>query len=1035
VVGRAILLGTRGQGIPPRRPTPRIPGRRSDPDLEPRLLGSPNRRCAPRFTPPRSDVSTDPRPASNLRLAGLFLVSCGLLLVQVALTKIFSIVLWYHFGFLVISLAMLGFATSGVWLSRRPELLDQGAGLLARMSSLAALVLTGSLWVVTHTQVNVSTLIKDHNEGALLAVVFAVGLPFFFLGASVSATLTMHRAGAGRVYSANLLGSGMGCAAAVALFDGLHLSATDVVLSSALLVAAGATLFALEARAAARLLPVAVVVGLLVLLGRDERHDWLRLIAPADKPLALVEKWERENDLRAARLASGEELLLSEYTFVVAGVEADPAEIGDQRLTYDGQPLRADEVLLESAAADGALTRRTALQSGWTPSDGPPVDARLLVRGEAADLSLLGQAQGLSWRGWAVEPGDLAFDVVTPYGDRRRVSAIEAGWVPGQPLPVDPDASLVEFTKWTSLSRVDAFTWPFRSGVRSAWGLWGLSPRWDGEMPRQKGITIDSWAMTNVMQWDRSAGDGRPPQVLEYLPAGLVHRIKPEARILCIGAGGGMDLLTALRFGAKQVVGVEINPSVVEAVRSTFLDFQGGLYADQPDVPVEINVAEGRHFLERDDRVYDVVQLSGVDTASTTQAGAFSLSENFLYTAEAFDTYLERTAVDGFVTLTRWVLPDRRTGHPRNTLRLFTLAWSALERAGVEDPRRHVYLVESQGFSVILFGRTPLSDEQLATLDATSEQLGFRSLYHPDHPSEYLHPVSREPMTNWYDEFAAAPDKGAFFAAYPYDVEPPTDDRPFFFETSRFVQLLERESFFNPLGGVTAHGILLVLFGLILASGWLFVIRPLRSLSLNSSEVTAGGVRRLPVLVYFASLGLGFILVEVVLSQQFILFLGNPLYSLAVVLFAVLLFSGVGSALSSKVGNPALALAAVIVLGALYPLLLPEVFDAALMLPTWGRIAVSVLLLAPLAVAMGMPFPLGLVRISGGDARIAAWAWGLNGYMSVVGSVLTIGLGLAFGFRMVVWIGAGVYALAFAASFVLVRAGGRTQVESGAGTA
>jgi hypothetical protein len=543
-------------------------------------------------------------------------------------------------------------------------------------------------------------------------------------------------------------------------------------------------------------------------------------------------------------------------------------------------------------------------------------------------------------------------------------------------------------------------------------------------MPRQKGVTIDSWAMTNVMEWERDEGDGRPPEILEYLPAGLVHRIVDAPEILCIGAGGGMDLLTALRFDASNVVGVEINASVVDAVRTTFLDFQGGLYAEPPDVPVEIHVAEGRHFLEREDRTFDVVQLSGVDTASTTQAGAFSLSENFLYTLEAFDTYLERTAEDGFVTLTRWVLPDRDTGHPRNTLRLFTLAWTALERAGIADPARHIYLVESRGFSVILFGKQPFGPEQLGVLDATADELDFRPLYHPERASEYRHPRTGEPMTNWYDEFAAAPDKQAFYAAYPYDVAPPTDDRPFFFETSRFEQLLERESFFNPLGGITAHGILVVLFAIVVAAGWLFVIAPLRRLGrtlADEGRAQQGGVRRLPVLVYFASLGLGFILIEVVLSQQFILFLGNPLYSLAVVLFAVLVFSGVGSALSPRLRHPAPALALVVLLGAAYPLLLPLVFDAALMLPTWGRIAVSVALLAPLAIAMGMPFPLGLTRIAGGDARVAAWAWGLNGYMSVVGSVLTIGLGLAFGFRMVVWIGAGVYVLALAASFLLVR--------------
>ena len=214
---------------------------------------------------------------------------------------------------------------------------------------------------------------------------------------------------------------------------------------------------------------------------------------------------------------------------------------------------------------------------------------------------------------------------------------------------------------------------------------------------------------------------------------------------------------------------------------------------------------------------------------------------------------------------------------------------------------------------MILFGNEPFTQGELATLDRTSEEKRFTALYHPAHPSLFLHPITRQPAPNQFDLFAAAPDKGAFLGAYPYDVAPPEDDRPFFFETSRFRHLLHRESFFNPLGGVTAHGILVFLLVLLAATAWLFVLAPLRRL---------GGGRRArlaPLLWYFGALGLGFILVEVVLAQKFILYLGSPLYSLAVVLFSVLFFSGVGSALSSRVREPRRALAVVVIIAALYP--------------------------------------------------------------------------------------------------------------------
>ena len=568
---------------------------------------------------------------------------------------------------------------------------------------------------------------------------------------------------------------------------------------------------------------------------------------------------------------------------------------------------------------------------------------------------------------------------------------------------------------------MDAFTWP---KTNPSWGLWGLSSAWAGELPNQKGITIDTWAMTNVMEWDRTPNESGevplPPEVLEYLPATLVHRVRTDAKVLCIGAGGGMDLLAAKRFGQPDITGVEINPSVVDAVQSRFLDFQGGLYDPEDDTNgVEIVVSEGRHYLERDEDRYDIVQLSGVDTASTTQAGAFALSENFLYTEQAFDTYLEHTTDNGLVTLTRWVLPDLETGKPRNSLRLFVLAWGALERLGVENPADHLYQVASNNqFSVILFGRQPFTDEELATLDATCERFAYDTLFHPRRLSTWLPTGFEEPAQNEWEAFAAAPDKSTYLAAYPFDVSAPTDDRPFFFETSKFgPDFLKRSSLLSPLGGPTSHAIVAALLVLLsVLSIWL-VFAPLARGGTGQDRVA----RRPFVFLFFLCLGLGFIFVEVVLAQQFVLFLGNPVYSLAVVLFSVLVFSGLGAAFSSRLRGPAGPLLFVVVLAAAYPFLLEWVFEAALQLPDAGRIIISVGLLAPLAFAMGMPFALGLRRIAAADPRVSAWAWGINGYASVVGSVVTVVLSMTLGFRMVVWIGAGTYLIAFLAAPLVAR--------------
>lgn len=894
-------------------------------------------------------MSNESSPVRSLTLLALFLLSAGLLLLEIALTKIFSIVLWYHFGFLVISIALLGFATSGVWLALNPKVLERGGAFLAKAATWAAVGSSVALWWIIHTNVDAFSVIRDRDEAGMLGQIAILLLPFFFLGAAISATLIIGRKRAGIVYASNLIGSGVGCGLAVFLFDALHWSAPDAVLFAALLAALSGVLYAfadpIKGGARAAVLPGVVTLALVGLFQWDGLEGALHLSAPKSKPLWHIEEWERGKTARLLHLQSGESI------------------------AFQGEP------------------------------------------------KLLSPEEG---------------ELVTLYGEKRKVKVADA-FKPGtREFNVEP-YPLVRFTEWTSLSRVDAFPWV----ATQPWGLWGLSDQYQGPQPKQVGITIDSWAMTNILKWEggETGEPGEPPVVLEYLPAGLVHRVKPGADILCIGAGGGMDLLTAKRFGAERITGVELNPGVAKAAREHFLDFQGHLYDPERNPNVELHVAEGRHFLEKDDHLYDVVQLSGVDTASTTQAGAFSLSENNLYTAEAFDTYLKRTKDDGFVTLTRWFLPDS-TGMPRNTLRLFVLAWEALERAGVADPTRHVYLVESQAFSVIVFGKTAFTDEQLSALDRTAVEKNFKPLFHPTLAPgatltaqgtartvkyELVNPTTKQPVANQFVRFAesargGADTKAAFFDAYPYDVTSPTDNRPFFFETSRFSHLFEREAFFNPLGGITAHGILMILMALLGAVAFFFVILPLVALRRREREAGVTSEPLGPIIAYFGALGLGFILVEVVLSQKFILYLGNPLYSLAVVLFSVLIFSGIGSALSKRVGLPRRALVVVIAIAAIYPLILDPVFDATLGLGTPGRIAVSVALLAPLGLALGMPFPLGVKALENRSASLVAWAWGINGYTSVLGSVLCVVLSIAIGFNAVVWTGGAVYIVAYLAA-------------------
>ncbi|MCA8942957.1 MAG: hypothetical protein KDB80_10395, partial [Planctomycetes bacterium] len=592
------------------------------------------------------------------------------------------------------------------------------------------------------------------------------------------------------------------------------------------------------------------------------------------------------------------------------------------------------------------------------------------------------------------------------------------------------------FRMWSSLSRVDAFHWP---AAYDRWGLWGMSESYRDDptnrLPRQKGITIDAWAMTSMMRYS-----GRPiwppgtPEVdrerkkvnvLEYLPAGTVHRLFPNGAdsIVCIGAGGGLDLMTAKYFGAKKIDGVEINKLVVHAVRwvPEFYSFVGNLYNHDVHPDVDVHVAEGRHFLESSEESYDIVQLSGVDTFSTSEAGAFSLSENYLYTVEGFETFLRHLNAGGVVTLTRWFYPKIIAGsgggngpdwiEPRYSLRLLSLAREALTRQLGGDQAAAdagIFFLHSENFTVILAKPNGFTPSDLDTLHAHCESMGFGVLYSPREstPTIQLGAAKfQNALQAYMDLDGVAAER--FLEEREFDVTPPVDDKPFFFEHSKFKDIWQKDQFINVLGGFTAHGTLTILLIEVIVLGFVFVIVPLVFMRRRRSNASAR--TKLGILIYFTALGFGFIVVEIVLSQKFVLFLGHPVYALAVILFSMLLFSGIGSMLSYKCPLPwsATLFAGGLSLVPVY--FFPQIFETFLGQSQAVRVAISVAILAPLGLTMGMPFPLGLRMLNRVDPGLIPWAWAINGYTSVLGSVLAVMLAIEFGFTTTIYVAAAVY--------------------------
>jgi hypothetical protein len=563
------------------------------------------------------------------------------------------------------------------------------------------------------------------------------------------------------------------------------------------------------------------------------------------------------------------------------------------------------------------------------------------------------------------------------------------------------------FEKWNSISRVKIF--PQRGWGRSRILAWGLSRRWDDFDVDHVHLKIDSNAGTPVLRFDGDLGSPQA-QHLRYDVSSLGFYLVREPHALIIGTGGGRDVLTSLVFGARKVTGVELNPLILHAVNEAFGEYTGRL--DRRD-DVEYVLAEGRSFLRRSTDRYDIVQIALIDTWASLARGALSLSENTLYTQEAFDDYVGHLAPGGMLSVTRWWQDP-----PWLLYRLLYMSIDSLRAVG-EDPAQNLLVVrgpergKNQGRVVnLLVKRSALSAAEIQRISELCAELGFDLLYAPGRSDGDLAAIR--------SFILATPDARARYAESTDElVTPSTDDRPFFFTTTRASEL------FLSGGGPVALVILARLLWLIPVLVLLFMLGPL--VLLRGNELGALGARGLRWIAYFACLGLGFIVIEIVLIQRFIVFLGHPIYAVTLVVFGMLLSSGLGSLASGRFpearldASLAAVLGAVVVtLGAIH-LALPRLLEAGFHVALATRFAVVAAVVALLGFQMGMLFPLG-VRAMARDSRSAVpWMWGVNCACSVLGTVVAACLAIYGGFRVTYLFGSSFYLLAALLAFAELR--------------
>ncbi|HEX9874377.1 MAG TPA: hypothetical protein VGA43_08445 [Deferrimonas sp.] len=542
------------------------------------------------------------------------------------------------------------------------------------------------------------------------------------------------------------------------------------------------------------------------------------------------------------------------------------------------------------------------------------------------------------------------------------------------------------WSSWNSFSRVAVYP----SQSQEMGQAWGLSRTYQGPIPEQLGMVVDDTGYTTMYRWEGEKTLGFFRDNVIALPYSLQQR--PKA--LVIGPGGGKDVLTALAMNAVEVTAVEVNNLIVAGVNDEFGSFTGELYR-RPEVRLEVD--EGRSYIRRSSDRYDIIQASAVFGRMAPAAGAFTLSENNLYTVEAFRDYWDHLSPDGILTISRFIFE-------RETLRLVSLGLALLKEEGVADPAAHLAIIKERGLANFMLKRSPFKSEEIARLRELARQKEFDVVFLPDSRSG----------TGPFPELIASGGSAEYYRAYPFDITPTSDDRPFFhymYKPLDFVRLFTfpAQSNFEDRAVLTLRNLLVVVAGFVA----LFFFVPLflwRRQGLREPG-TAGRIG------YFACLGLGFMFIEIGLMRRFILFLGPPIYSLAVILFSLLVFSGVGSLLAGRFSDKnrrrtLLRVLLALVLLALFSIYaLPLPLDAAMSAPILWRCLLAVLLLAPLGLLMGMPLPLGMALFHR-DGTAVPWSWGINSATSVLGALLAVVMAMNFGFNLTLLGGVLVYAFA-----------------------
>jgi hypothetical protein len=529
----------------------------------------------------------------------------------------------------------------------------------------------------------------------------------------------------------------------------------------------------------------------------------------------------------------------------------------------------------------------------------------------------------------------------------------------------------------------------------------GLSLNFTGRLPEQIGLFADGDHLGSLTQ-----SKGADLSFLDFMTTALPYRLLREpSSVLILGAGGGMEVLSGLEHGAKRVIAVELDREVIRLVRGPLSEYAGDLYHHPR---VEVRLAEARRFLESTSETFDLISISLLDSFVSSSSGVHAASESYLYTVEALDAAMDRLTPNGLLAITRWIKTP-----PRDVPRLFHTLAATLERRGVASPGDHLAGVRSWATATLLLKKSPLTGEDIDAIRRFGDEGAFDRFWDPHlavSETNRYHQLP-EPFYAVAAREILSTDRQSFVRGYPFRLDPAVDDRPYFFHFFRWdaLPVLVRELGVQWIPFIEWGYI--ILLAVLLQAAIASVLLVLGPIALAPRLREREAMLRSRVALYFGCLGLGYLFLEIALIQKFTLFLSHPVLSATTVLGSMLFFSGLGSLFGERF-RMAWVVSGIAGLATVYALILPLLFGLFLQAADPVRTVITVVLLAPLAFLMGMPFPRGLARVKSDAAPLAPWAWAVNGCASVMAPPLATLIAMSFGFRTVLGTAAVVYLVA-----------------------